>query len=224
MQAVSIRDGMATLVQRESARYPERAQQLRFSKAKRALDLLGAGVGGLFLLPLLLAIAALVKLTSHGPALFRQRRSGRDGQVFWIYKFRTMHVLEDGPEVSHAVKNDHRTTAIGRFLRRSSLDELPQLLNVLKGEMSLVGPRPHAIAHDAYYSKVVPNYALRFAAKPGITGLAQVQGYRGEITSIANMQGRVDRDIEYITNWSVALDIKILLLTVFSVPFHKAAY
>src|SRR5215469_15814596 len=194
------------------------------SVAKRALDLAGAFFGLIFLSPFLLTIALLIKLGSRGPVLFRQRRTGLNGRVFSIYKFRTMRVLEDGDEVTHARKDDDRTTALGAFLRRSSIDELPQLMNVLKGEMSLVGPRPHAVAHDKYYGDLVSGYGLRFQAKPGITGLAQVSGYRGEITSIQNMSDRVALDIAYIGRWSFWLDVKILFWTIVSAPFDSSAY
>jgi len=161
---------------------------------------------------------------SRGPILFRQRRSGRDGKVFVIYKFRTMHVLEDGTDIVQATRNDGRTTIVGRLLRRSSIDELPQLLNVLKGEMSLVGPRPHAVAHDQYYLQTVPNYKLRFYCKPGITGLAQIKGFRGEVRDIPHMAERIACDLEYIENWSLATDARILFLTAISTPFHRTAY
>jgi len=200
------------------------AKRLRNSRMKRALDIVGAALGLVILAPFLLLIALLIKLDSPGPVLFRQRRTGFDGKVFSIYKFRTMGVLEDGPNVVPARKGDERTTRLGRFLRRSSIDELPQLFNVLQGDMSLVGPRPHAVAHDKQFAAVIPTYTLRFVAKPGITGLAQVAGFRGEIRDGAHMEERVERDLEYIANWSLLLDIKILILTLISVPFHEQAY
>jgi putative colanic acid biosynthesis UDP-glucose lipid carrier transferase len=132
--------------------------------------------------------------------------------------------MENGPDVTHATRGDNRVTSVGKFLRRSSIDELPQLINVLKGEMSLVGPRPHAVAHDQYYTQMVPDYHLRFHTRPGITGMAQVTGFRGEVRDIQHMQGRVARDLEYIENWSLALDIRILFLTVTTAPFHDSAY
>jgi exopolysaccharide biosynthesis polyprenyl glycosylphosphotransferase len=200
------------------------AVSLRNSRLKRLTDFLGAGLGFLILLPFLALVALVIVLESPGPVFFRQRRSGRDGEVFVIYKFRTMRVMEDGPQIMQARRGDHRVTRVGRFLRRSSIDELPQLINVLKGEMSLVGPRPHALAHDEYYSSTVPNYHLRFRTKPGITGLAQVEGLRGEIRDIDHMQARVSRDLAYIEGWSWTLDARILFLTVASAPFHKTAY
>jgi exopolysaccharide biosynthesis polyprenyl glycosylphosphotransferase len=207
-------------------RAPARSAEdcLRNSKAKRLTDIVGAGLGLLILLPFLALIAALILLESPGPVFFRQRRSGRDGEVFVIYKFRTMRVMEDGPEIVQARRDDHRVTRIGRFLRRSSIDELPQLINVLKGEMSLVGPRPHAVAHDMYYSGMVSDYNLRFYAKPGITGLAQVEGLRGEVRDVNHMQARITRDLAYIENWSWTMDARILFLTVTSAPFHTTAY
>ncbi|MGZ5921132.1 MAG: sugar transferase [Rhizomicrobium sp.] len=206
------------------ASFYDGALRIRQSRVKRVVDFLGAGLGFLVLLPILSLIALAILLESRGPILFRQRRSGRDGKVFIIYKFRTMHVLEDGTDIVQATRNDGRTTAVGRFLRRSSIDELPQLLNVLKGEMSLVGPRPHAVAHDQYYLQTVPNYKLRFYSKPGITGLAQIKGFRGEVRDIPHMEERIARDLEYIENWSLATDIRILFLTAVSTPFHRTAY
>jgi putative colanic acid biosynthesis UDP-glucose lipid carrier transferase len=198
--------------------------RLRSSKMKRLVDVLGAGLGFLILLPFLALIALFIVAESRGPILFRQRRSGRDGSVFVIYKFRTMNVMEDGADVTQATRGDNRVTWVGKFLRRSSIDELPQLINVLKGEMSLVGPRPHAVAHDEYFTQMVPEYHLRFNTKPGITGLAQVAGFRGEVRDIPHMQARVARDLEYIEKWSLAMDVRILFLTVTSAPFHRSAY
>lgn len=200
------------------------ALRIRESRAKRAIDFLGAGLGFIVLFPFLSLIAIAILSESRGPILFRQRRSGRDGQVFVIYKFRTMRVMEDGTDIVQATRNDDRTTRVGRFLRRLSLDELPQLLNVLKGEMSLVGPRPHAVAHDKYYLQTVPSYKLRFYSKPGITGLAQIKGFRGEVRDIPHMAERIACDLEYIENWSLGMDARILLLTAISTPFHRTAY
>ncbi len=185
----------ATGVLQATPSFYQGVQRLRASKAKRVVDILGAGLGFLILLPFLTLISAAILLESEGPILFRQRRTGRDGRTFVIYKFRTMHVLEDGNDVVQATRNDCRTTWVGRFLRRSSIDELPQLLNVLKGDMSLVGPRPHAVAHDQYFLQTVPAYKFRFYCKPGITGLAQVNGFRGEVRDIRHMEERVARYI-----------------------------
>jgi putative colanic acid biosysnthesis UDP-glucose lipid carrier transferase len=164
-------------------------------------------------LPPMTLIALLIKLDSRGPVLFRQRRHGFNHRIFSVYKFRTMTVTEDGEEVAQAKKGDKRVTRVGFFLRRTSLDELPQLFNVLLGDMSLVGPRPHAITHNDYYSHVLENYACRHRVKPGITGWAQVNGMRGETATPDLMEERVRYDLEYIDNWSLWFDLKILFLT-----------
>lgn len=181
---------------------------------KRVLDILFSGFGLVVVGPLLVVIALLIRLDSSGPALFRQTRKGLDGKPFRIYKFRTMRVQEDGPVVRQAMRNDTRVTRIGRWLRRTSLDELPQLVNVLRGEMSLVGPRPHALAHDEYYAREIPIYTARFAIKPGITGWAQVNGARGETPRISDMEHRVALDLVYVQNASVRVYLKILVRTV----------
>lgn len=192
---------------------------------KRVEDLL---LGSVFLIlasPVMLLIAVGVKLDSPGPVLFRQRRIGWSGREFVIYKFRTMreHRVEPG-QLVQATLGDPRITTFGRFLRRSSLDELPQLINVLQGRMSLVGPRPHAVEHHHLYIDQVPSYASRHMVKPGITGFAQVSGYRGETDTPEKMQRRVEYDMLYIQQWSLALDIKILALTLFKGLSHKNAY
>jgi putative colanic acid biosysnthesis UDP-glucose lipid carrier transferase len=192
--------------------------------SKRLIDIVGASFGILLLMPLFLLVCIAIRMESPGGALFRQHRSGYLGEPFVIYKFRTMRVAEDGPSIVQAVRGDPRTTAIGQFLRRTSIDELPQLFNVLKGEMSLVGPRPHAVAHDREYALVLPDYDSRFKAKPGITGLAQVSGLRGETPDPRDMGARVSKDLEYIRNWSFLLDIQILFRTVLIFAFHPAAY
>jgi lipopolysaccharide/colanic/teichoic acid biosynthesis glycosyltransferase len=166
-----------------------------------------------FLAPFLVAIALAIRFESAGPSLFRQQRLGLNGKPFRIFKFRTMHVLEDGENVRQAEPNDERVTRVGRFLRSSSFDELPQLINVLKGEMSLVGPRPHAIAHDKQFGALIPNYALRQRIKPGITGWAQVNGFRGATPAVHLMRRRIDLDVWYALNASFVLDLKILLRT-----------
>ncbi|AIO69021.1 undecaprenyl-phosphate glucose phosphotransferase [Burkholderia oklahomensis] len=164
--------------------------------------------------PAMLAIAALVKLTSPGPVFFRQKRKGIDGNEFEIYKFRSMKVHHEAAgKVTQAKKNDSRVTPVGRFLRRTSLDELPQFINVLKGEMSVVGPRPHALEHDDIYKDLVKGYMFRYRIKPGITGWAQINGFRGETDRIEKMMGRVKLDLYYMQNWSFWLDIKIVALT-----------
>jgi Undecaprenyl-phosphate glucose phosphotransferase len=181
--------------------------------AKRLLDIFGAGLGLLFLTPVFVAIAVAICVDSRGPVLFRQKRGGFNGHVFHILKFRTMRVLEDGPCISQATRNDDRVTRVGRFLRHSSLDELPQLINVLCGAMSLVGPRPHALAHDNAYRSLISGYPFRQYVKPGITGWAQVNGFRGETPTVACMKHRVDLDVWYACNWSFWLDLRILFST-----------
>ena len=181
--------------------------------AKRATDLLISSVALVLAAPLMIAIAILVWLSSPGPIIFRQRRYGLNGEEIIVYKFRTMTVTEDGPTVVQATKSDPRTTRIGQFLRRYSLDELPQLINVLEGPMSLVGPRPHAVAHNELYRKLIKGYMVRHKVKPGITGLAQVNGLRGETQTVAQMEARVRYDLEYLRNWSLGLDMEILAKT-----------
>jgi putative colanic acid biosysnthesis UDP-glucose lipid carrier transferase len=194
----------------ESARPSSASPRLA---AKRVLDIVVAGIAILFCLPLFLFIPLAIVLDSRGPVLFRQRRAGQGGKFFGIYKFRSMRVMEDGATVVQAVKGDVRVTRVGRFLRASSLDELPQLFNVLSGEMSLVGPRPHAIAHDEYYSTLISNYGMRQLVKPGITGWAQVNGARGNTAELADMQARIDLDAWYVAHKSVWLDLFILART-----------
>jgi undecaprenyl-phosphate galactose phosphotransferase/putative colanic acid biosynthesis UDP-glucose lipid carrier transferase len=190
---------------------------------KRIFDLVVA-IGILVMLsPLLMLTALLIKLDSRGPVIFRQRRNGFDGQSFSILKFRTMFVLEDGDGIDQATRSDPRVTRLGRTLRRHSIDELPQLVNVVKGEMSLVGPRPHAIAHDNKYSKLISSYAFRHHVKPGITGLAQVNGLRGETPRIADMEKRVEYDLKYINGWSLMLDLRIIFRT-FGEVFRRDVY
>jgi putative colanic acid biosynthesis UDP-glucose lipid carrier transferase len=183
------------------------------SRSKRVFDVVVALALLLFLAPLLTVIAVSVLLDSRGPALFRQRRTGLHGRVFTIYKFRTMSVMEDGDDLAHATRDDQRVTRVGAFLRKSSLDELPQLFNVLRGDMSIVGPRPHAVAHDTKYASVVPNYWERFRARPGLTGLAQIAGLRGEVDGANGMARRVEEDLRYLRDWSLRLDISIILRT-----------
>ncbi|MGY3038080.1 Undecaprenyl-phosphate glucose phosphotransferase [Bradyrhizobium sp. USDA 4354] len=187
---------------------------------KRALDLAGASLALFVFAPVMLVTAVLIKLTSPGPVFFRQTRHGFGGRAFRIFKFRTMRVLEDGPTIRQAEKNDPRVTGIGKWLRKTSIDELPQLLNVLKGDMSLVGPRPHAAAHNTEYEQIIGNYAFRHHVKPGITGWAQVNGYRGETRTLDLMQKRVECDLWYINNWSLAIDLMILVRTI-AVTFTK---
>jgi putative colanic acid biosynthesis UDP-glucose lipid carrier transferase len=174
--------------------------------------------------PLLLAIATAVKLTSPGPAIFRQRRYGLDGKEIVVYKFRSMKVAEDGGTIIQARRNDPRLTRVGAFLRRTSLDELPQFINVLQGRMSIVGPRPHAVAHNEMYRKLIKGYMLRHKVRPGITGWAQVNGYRGETETLDKMKGRIDFDLDYLRNWSLRLDLYIIARTVWVVAKGDRAH
>ncbi len=180
---------------------------------KRATDLVVATTALVALAPLLLAVSLAIRLDSRGPVVFRQRRCGFDNREFVIFKFRTMTVLEDGDSIVQAKPDDRRVTRIGKFLRRSSIDELPQLLNVIRGDMSLVGPRPHAIAHGDEFKARISNYALRHHVKPGLTGAAQVSGLRGETLQLSQMEQRVERDLWYINNWSLTLDLKLMAMT-----------
>jgi putative colanic acid biosynthesis UDP-glucose lipid carrier transferase len=183
------------------------------SGRKRAFDIVMAFCALMVFLPLLLTIAMLVRLESRGPALFRQRRTGLHGEIFTVFKFRTMSVAEDGDTVRQATRDDARVTALGAILRKFSLDELPQLLNVLRGDMSLIGPRPHAVAHDEAWGKQVAGYERRFRARPGLTGYAAVSGFRGEVKELQAIVDRVESDNEYIDTWTFGLDMKIIWRT-----------
>jgi putative colanic acid biosynthesis UDP-glucose lipid carrier transferase len=192
--------------------------------AKRASDIL---LGLLLLLlaaPVLLFVAVAIRLDSRGPALFRQTRLGLNAKPFDILKFRTMTVQENGAHIVQARANDPRITRLGGYLRKSSIDELPQLINVLKGEMSLIGPRPHARAHDEYYTPLIENYVARQAMKPGITGWAQVNGLRGETPTVECMRERVDLDVWYVEHFSLALDAEILVRTAFELFRQRNAH
>ncbi|CAI3788084.1 hypothetical protein AHFPHNDE_01757 [Pseudomonas sp. MM227] len=190
--------------------------------AKDLIDRSLALLAIIALAPVLISCAVAVKLSSPGPVFFRQGRDGCNGTVIHVYKFRSMR-MHDDQEVKQATRNDSRVTRVGAFLRRSSLDELPQLINVLRGEMALVGPRPHAIAHNHYYCDKLMAYMARHRIKPGITGLAQVSGFRGETDTLDKMQGRLERDLAYINHWSLWLDIKILIKTPFTL-FSRNIY
>jgi Undecaprenyl-phosphate glucose phosphotransferase len=191
---------------------------------KRTFDHLFASLGLLLLTPVLIAAAILIKLDSKGPIFFLQHRYGFNQKPFRIIKFRTMRTLDDGPAVEQAKQNDPRVTRIGAWLRRWSFDEMPQLFNVIKGDMSLVGPRPHALSHDRDYERRIATYARRHNVKPGITGWAQIHGYRGETDTDEKMQKRVEHDLYYIDNWSLALDLQILIRTVLSRSSYYNAY
>ena len=191
---------------------------------KRALDILVAGSALLFFAPVLLLVGVLIKLESRGPILFRQARGGLHGQAFTIFKFRSMRCAENDDRVVQASRDDDRITRIGRLIRQTSVDELPQLLNVLMGDMSIVGPRPHALAHDVEYGAVIPRYSLRFRAKPGLTGLAQIKGLRGGTDDVQAMAARVEADVEYIERWKFGSDVRILLLTLPHLLLAENAY
>lgn len=192
--------------------------------AKRALDVIVAALALLLLTPVLVLVALAVAAESRGPVIFAQRRTGLNGKTFAIFKFRSMRVLEDGAAVKQATQNDDRITRVGRVIRKTSLDELPQLFNVLTGDMSLVGPRPHAVAHDDYYGARISNYGIRFKVKPGITGWAQVNGARGETPTVEIMQDRINYDAWYAKHRNLALDLKILALTPLEVISTRNAY
>lgn len=189
-------------------------RQIARSAIKRLFDII-ISLGLLLLFsPTILAAIFCIKMDSPGPVLFRQRRTGFNGEPFTIFKFRTMLVQDDdATTIMQASQNDPRVTPLGVILRRTSIDELPQLINVLRGDMSIVGPRPHAIAHDMYFGQLVPHYPLRFRVRPGLTGLAQVSGLRGETPTVADMARRIDVDNSYIDNWRLSLDLAILLST-----------
>lgn len=191
---------------------------------KRTADMVIAATVLLAIWPLMAAIALGVKLTSRGPVLFRQRRCGLDGKEIVVLKFRTMNVCEDGPEIRQARPDDPRVTPFGAFLRRSSLDELPQLFNVLAGSMSIVGPRPHAVAHNDQYRRLINGYMLRHKVRPGITGWAQINGFRGETESIDKMKQRIEYDLDYLNHWSLSLDLWIMMKTALLIVTDKKAY
>jgi Undecaprenyl-phosphate glucose phosphotransferase len=191
---------------------------------KRSLDVLSSLAGLFILSPMLILVAVLIRLDTPGPILFRQSRCGFNGRPFHIFKFRTMSVMEDGSAVAQAVQADGRVTRVGRWLRRTSIDELPQLVNILNGSMSLVGPRPHAVAHDNHFDKVVSNYAFRQNVKPGLTGWAQVNGQRGPTPTLADIRRRVELDLWYIDNWSLRLDMLIIARTFLEIMRGRNAY
>lgn len=208
----------------ETIRLSRAPLTLRDRILKRIFDLVVASALVVALIPVFAVIAVLIKRESAGPVLFRQRRHGFNQSEFRIFKFRSMTTVEDGAVIRQATRDDPRTTRVGRVLRRYNLDELPQLLNVLAGEMSLVGPRPHAVAHNNEYEEKIRLYARRHNVKPGITGWSQVKGYRGQTDSIDKMRRRVEHDLYYIDNWSILFDVKILLMTIFSPEVYRNAY
>jgi len=191
---------------------------------KRLEDLVLGSLILVLISPLLLGVAIAIKLSSRGPVLFRQKRYGLDGQIVEVWKFRSMSVSEDGEHVQQAQKGDRRVTALGRFLRRTSLDELPQFINVLQGRMSIVGPRPHAVAHNEQYRRLIHGYMLRHKVRPGITGWAQINGWRGETDTLEKMSKRIEFDLHYMRTWSLLLDLRIIFLTLFKGFVGKNAY
>lgn len=212
--------GGVDIVNMSDVRLPQHAESI-----KRVFDCFLSGVGLLLLSPILMIIAIAIRLDSRGPILFKQRRFGLDGREIEVWKFRTMfHSASDDRSTPQATRNDSRITRVGKFLRRSSLDELPQLCNVLQGHMSLVGPRPHAVEHSHKYRQLVSGYMLRHKIKPGITGWAQVNGWRGETDTLEKMQNRIQYDVAYIRNWSLWLDTQIVARTALIVFFDKNAY
>jgi putative colanic acid biosysnthesis UDP-glucose lipid carrier transferase len=184
---------------------------------KRISDIILASLIMVVISPLLAAVAIGVKMSSPGPILFKQRRYGLDGREIIVYKFRSMRVTEDGPVVKQATKDDPRVTRFGAFIRKTSLDELPQFVNVLQGRMSIVGPRPHAVAHNEMYRKLIKSYMIRHKVKPGITGWAQVNGLRGETETVEKMKARIEYDLDYLRHWSLRLDLSIIWKTIFVV-------
>jgi putative colanic acid biosynthesis UDP-glucose lipid carrier transferase len=191
---------------------------------KRASDIILSLLILMLIAPLLLLIAIAIKLDSPGPIIFKQRRYGLDGEEILVYKFRSMRVCEDGDTIRQAQKGDARITRIGAFLRKNSLDELPQFVNVLQGRMSIVGPRPHAVAHNEIYRNLIKGYMIRHKVKPGITGWAQVNGYRGETRTLDKMQARIDHDLDYLRNWSLRLDLHIILKTILVILKDRGVY
>ncbi len=191
---------------------------------KRVSDIVLGSIIVVLISPILLGLAIGVKLSSPGPAIFRQKRNGLDGEEIIVYKFRSMRSQDNGAVVKQATKGDSRITPFGAFIRRTSLDELPQFINVLQGRMSIVGPRPHAVAHNEEYRRLIKAYMVRHKVRPGITGWAQVNGYRGETETIDKMQARVEFDLEYLRNWSLGLDLQIIIRTIRLMIFDRNAY
>ena len=185
-----------------------------YKSLKRTEDIVLATIILILISPVMLIIAMAIKIDSKGPVIFKQKRGGINNTEIIVYKFRSMTTQDNESAVKQASKNDPRTTSVGNFLRKTSLDELPQFINAIQGTMSIVGPRPHAVAHDLEYGNLIPEYSQRFLVKPGITGLAQINGWRGQTDTLDKMQKRVDMDLHYINNWSLWLDIKIIFTTI----------
>lgn len=194
------------------------------SKSKRAIDIIVSLLLIVALFPLFILVSIAIKIDSRGPVIFKQWRSGLLGRKFLILKFRTMFVCENGPTVNHVTKRDRRVTRMGRLLRATSIDELPQLFNVLMGDMSLIGPRPHALAHDETYGEQISQYRWRYRTRPGLTGLAQIRGLRGEILTLDCMKKRIAADCEYVEHWSLTLDLVIAVKTLPLIIRDSRAY
>ncbi|MEZ5839263.1 MAG: undecaprenyl-phosphate glucose phosphotransferase [Hyphomicrobiales bacterium] len=225
VEAARLVEGRRLDIGRHVAFEIQRAPLSLFERfVKRAMDIVIAGLLLLLLSPLLLLVSLAIMLESGRPVLFRQSRRGFGGRRFVIFKFRSMYVCEDGPDIAQARRGDARITPLGRILRKTSIDELPQLWNVVQGDMSLVGPRPHAVAHDDKYEELISTYANRHHVKPGLTGWAQVNGFRGETSTLEQMQARVDHDLWYVNNWSALLDLRIILQTGLIMLFDRNAY
>jgi len=207
--------GMTEIINSSLGQLASRASAANRSIVKMLTDRLGAALGLVLLSPLLVTVALLIKRDSPGPVLFVQERYGRDGKIFRIFKFRTMSSTASQQPFRQAVINDVRVTRLGKFLRATSIDELPQLINVVRGDMSLIGPRPHPLALDEHYAPLIPNYMDRYTVRPGLTGLAQISGHRGETPTVEAMAQRVQCDLDYIANWSLWQDFRILFRTVF---------
>jgi putative colanic acid biosynthesis UDP-glucose lipid carrier transferase len=211
-------DGIPVVALCETPFQGSRGLVKRLSDVGLALTIL------IMLSPLILLIVLGIKSTTPGSVIFKQRRYGLDGHEITVYKFRTMYVSEDSAEIRQATRNDSRVTPIGSYLRKYSLDEIPQFVNVLQGHMSVVGPRPHAVAHNEEYRKIIKGYMIRHKVNPGLTGLAQIRGYRGETANLEDMQQRVESDLEYLRNWSLGLDLKIIFRTVAVIFADNKAY
>lgn len=211
-------EGLPVVALCETPYYGSRGIVKRISDFVIALSIL------VLISPILLIIAVAIKATTPGTVIFKQRRYGLDGREITVYKFRTMYVSEDSDRVKQATRDDDRVTRVGAILRRYSLDELPQFLNVLQGNMSVVGPRPHAIAHNEEYRRLIKGYMIRHKVKPGVTGLAQVRGFRGETATVEDMRNRVEADLEYLRNWSIELDLRIVFRTIKMMFFDETAY
>jgi putative colanic acid biosysnthesis UDP-glucose lipid carrier transferase len=191
---------------------------------KRTEDIVLATIILILISPVILIIAMAIKIDSKGPVIFKQKRGGINGTEIIVYKFRSMTTQDNGSVVKQASKNDPRTTSVGKFLRNTSLDELPQFINAIQGTMSIVGPRPHAVAHDLEYSNLIPEYSQRFLVKPGITGLAQINGWRGQTDTLDKMKNRINMDLKYINRWTLWLDIKIIFITIWKGFNSKNTY